>query len=104
MNIELIKNVEVTYNGKKVTVDIERHSRNGSKSPQLDIYIFKGKRITPFEQRIRGWGITLHGLFKTVYSNKLSDFLYQENHLMKLIKKDTKWSGSKYVTPVVLGK
>lgn len=52
--------------GSKVTVEV--YTRGGWQSPTLEIFLYKGRRVTPFEARVRGLpGPTLEGLFALTY-------------------------------------
>jgi hypothetical protein len=85
-------------------VQLERYSRNGTKSPTLELYVRTngGSRITPFEFRVRGYSIDLNNLFKMVYGDVMEKLVPDSLELMSLIIKDES-HGSLYHIPVVLG-
>lgn len=67
--------------------DILIYSRFGSKSPELWIIVSEGKRITPFEMKVRGYKLTLNSFFKVVYRESIKNLIPHDNPLFKTIPK-----------------
>jgi len=69
----LIKGVCVIIpNGNISTCDVEVH---GSKGNETYVIRYYNRRVTPYEQKKRGWKFTLNGLHKLTYSGVLSDLI-----------------------------
>jgi hypothetical protein len=52
------------------------------------IVLKSGERITPYEQRLRGWSLTMNLLPKVVYGGvPIKDLIYNENPFLKTIPK-----------------
>lgn len=95
--MKIIKNVPVLNRlGKELRVDVEVWTRDGTESPTTYILHYNGRRITPFEQRIRGWSFTLNGLFKLVYSEHLERLIPTDSFMKIILDKS---SGSLYPLP-----
>lgn len=77
----------VRPDGKAVTALICVHTRGGSKSDKLVMIHYRGKRLTPYEQRIRGWSWSLNMLFKITYGEALRSLITESNPFMNLVGK-----------------
>lgn len=96
--MKLVKDVTVINpQGKEVNVDVEVWQRFHS---IFSVWLthYKGRRITPFEQRLRGWKWPLNAMFKIVYSEHIGALTAESNPFMNLIPKD-----NNYYQPVILG-
>ncbi len=98
--MHLVKNVEVLIDGVSTKVDVEIHSRGGSKSPTLDIVRYKRKRITPYQAKCLKLTYTLNTLFKLVYSPKMTTLVPLHNPFLTYVSKDL-WAP--VPTPVIYG-
>lgn len=100
--MKLIQNVTVTNPlGNNVKVSVEKWCRPNSQN-ETWIIQYKGRRITPYEQRMRGWSFGLSALFVLTYGDNIQNFLPIYNPFMQMMPKhETK--GSLYHTPVILG-
>lgn len=67
--------------GKLVDVYVD-NLRKGSLSPQAVYYRYKGRWISAFERKIRGWSFPISLLFKVVYQEGLKDLVYKDNPLL----------------------
>ncbi len=86
--------------GVEVEVVEYCYTRGGSHSPTLFIWEYQGKRITPYERRLRGWKQTINQIFKSVYRPELiKDLIFQENPFLALVPKDTSWGGAYVKVP-----
>lgn len=80
------KNCEVTFQGKKLKLDILVVGREGYKAPK-SYYILLGHRsVSPYEQKIKGWGFTLNTLFKLTYGPAIHKLIPADNVFLKVIK------------------
>lgn len=84
----LVKNVKMIHKTKgKIFVDIEVHQKLNSLF-SVHIIRFEGRRITPFENKIRGlFEYTLEGLFKIVYGNTIKDLVSIDNVILRDVGK-----------------
>lgn len=84
-NIKLIKDIQLN-NGDKC--DVEEWGRYGTLSPKTHIFLYKGRRIVPYEQRLKGISVSLNGLFKLVYGEALAKLIPPvRNPFLNLISK-----------------
>lgn len=95
----LHNDIPLLVNGTEVRADVEEYSRNGSKSPSLDIIILNGKRITPFQAKKLNIIWTYLSLFHYAYSDTIEDLVYSSNPFLDLIRT----LSSNYFHPVILG-
>jgi len=97
--------IEVTAPDKTIVLVEEiKYTRGGTKSDTLEIWVYNGKRLTPFARRHYGWTMTLNQLFKYVYTEKnqyITSPIPKTNPFLSLIPKDD-IKGSPYHTPVIL--
>jgi hypothetical protein len=74
-----------------LNIEVWTTSRDGSHSPLMILYKYKGRWITEFEQKHRQWRLINIGiLFKALYSrpaNVLKDLVYDHNPFLKMISK-----------------
>ena len=91
------ENVELYHNGEKVRRTVLIFGRRGSKAPQSYYILDNGRKISPYEQRLRGWSFGLNGLFKLVYSRAIAELIPSSNGFLKIIKRESK--GVPYVKP-----
>lgn len=81
----------------KIKTEIMFLGRGGSKSPEMWVIKYKGRLITPFEQRLKGWSFPLDTLLKKIYKDEIiANLVYNENPFLAMIKPDSSW-GSKYI-------
>lgn len=86
MKPELIHGVELS-SGEKIT--IEKWGRSGSKSVPLYIWLYRGRRVAPFERRVREFPeITFSGLFTLIYGKAL-DAIFKEESFVRAFKEST---------------
>lgn len=98
----LIKDVKVTNpQDKEVKVDIEVWGRANSEE-ETWLFRYKGRLITPYERRIRGWKLSLNALFILTYGDKMQDLIQSYNPFMSMIPKFDD-SPFRNMTPVILG-
>ena len=100
MLIHQVDNVQVrTPSGFITNVSVQVYGRDGSRSPISFIILYENRLITPYEQKIRGWGFTITGLFKVHYDRVMST-LIPDCIFMKHIKPDSTWSGKRLYNPI----
>jgi hypothetical protein len=89
--LKLFTAIEIQlYDGTKGSATVEVHSRQGTKSPELYLIIYKGKRYTPYEQALGLISLTWISVAKMYYDfPKMKDLIYAENPLLALIPKTT---------------
>lgn len=101
--MRLIKNVTVTDPKNNIlSVTVEEWKRPHS-CASVWIIQYKDRRITPYEQRLRGWKFGLNALFKMVYEEHIAALIAEDNVFLRFLRKE-KSKGSMYHQPVVLGK
>lgn len=86
--------------GAKKQAILEIHTRGGDSEP-LHIYIVDGKRLTPFERRIKGYSLDLDGLFREVYGSCMKDLVFRSKPWSDLFETRV-FTGDLYCVPVVL--
>lgn len=71
---------------KKLPVQI--FTRGGYMSPFCSLILWEGRRITPYEQRLKGWVIdyTLNDLFKITYQELVSKLVPEANAFLRLLR------------------
>lgn len=91
--------------GLTIFVSIIGYGRKGTQSPITRILVHNGKRITPYEQRIRGWKIPLSTIFELTYRDiKIKDLTYNKNPFLTLISKTNDFVGHYVTVPLKLNK
>jgi hypothetical protein len=99
--MRLVHNVSVTTpKDKNVKLTIEVWQRPNSDA-SVWIIQYKGRRITPYEQRLRGWSFGLNALFSIIYGDKIKDLIPDYNPFYKLIPKN-ETTGQLYFEPIRL--
>lgn len=100
--MRLINNVLVTDPSNNIQhVTVEEWKRPNSDT-SVWIIQYKGRRITSYEQRLRGWKFGLNALFKLVYEEPMREIIAAHNPFLDFLKKDRS-NGSLYHKPVILG-
>ncbi len=97
----VIKSVSMVHKTDgNVKVDVYRYGRKAHGDIYLEILVYKGKRITPFENRLRGLlQYTFQGLFRVTYEPMLDQLILGDRlGLIRHIPKGS-WIGSRYPTP-----
>lgn len=79
-------------NGKnRLKVQVWKFTRGGSKSPCQILYKYRGRWITPYEQKLRWVKLDLAQTFsiflQRLYVPRIKDMLFTENPLLASIKK-----------------
>lgn len=85
-----IKGKVTDPSGALVQAVIHSYSRGGSRSPELWVIAYGGRRITPFEQRVRNWLIPVPTLLRLIYhfsSESIGDLIYKDNPLLRMLPK-----------------
>jgi hypothetical protein len=86
--------------GRELKVQCDTYKRSGTLAPELSIFIFEGKRITPYEQKKRGWSWTFAGVLQNYLNlDLLKEELVKRDSFLKGIKKDSTWVGAALVVP-----
>lgn len=89
-----------TPNGVFWAEGFESLSRGGTLSPQLFLILYKGRRITPYEQRVKGYKVSAMVMLKFYYREPIIDLLYQDNPFLKAITKKDTWTGAYIPIPL----
>lgn len=91
------------HRGAKIQVDVEEYTRGGYKSDSVLLILHSGRRITPYECRIKKeYQFTLDGLFKIMYSENLKVLIPQFNLISSVLFPKSEPSGDLYCVPVSL--
>lgn len=100
----VLKDQQVTHRGKSKTVTIEEYTRGGIKSPTLSIFVFEGKRITPYMQRLDEWKITFSDALKNYLPIELIAAGWKSSRsLFDMIPKNENWTGASLPIPFTRG-
>lgn len=86
---KLVRDINITINNdntKVFKVDVEVHSRNGSKSQTTWVFIYNGKRYAPYAQNKFKMSPTMNCLFKLIYGDNISDLIYRPSILTDILK------------------
>lgn len=101
----LYKKIPFNLGDTQIKVNIEVYSRHGSKSPALWIVIYKGKRYTPYAQRLTGLSIGSTGMLVMLYSGTdIASLVYSPNPFLSSLPKDLDLSGKFIPIPVYYDK
>lgn len=96
------KGIGVKWGNFTAEYTVQEISRGGTKSPTMYLIFTEGgkRRVTPFEQRLKGYEFMLNGLFKLVYGDSMKDLIYNSNPFLKIpCSKDEKDTWGAYYTP-----
>ncbi len=82
-------------------VDIEEHTRGGTHSDRLLIFILNGKRLVPLQWHRAGWRITFAGSLKMYLPDELlREEMQKRNWLLKKVALDNDcWLGGTLIVP-----
>lgn len=86
MTSKIIYGSVVLPDGSSTKAQIHVYSRNGWKSNKLIMIHVNGKRITPYEQRLRGYKLDLSTLMRIMYSESLRKLVYTKNPFLEMVK------------------
>lgn len=87
--MKLIHNVRVIAPSRKeIQVSVEAWGREGTESPTTYIILYNGRRIAPYEQRLKGWNLTLNALFALVYGEGIKTLVSPGRSFLNLIPKE----------------
>lgn len=80
--------LNIIHAGKTVKCDVYTSTRGGSKSPKTYYLKLNNRWITPYEQRVRGYHMTLNTLFSVTYGNLIRKMAPQSNYFIQNILKE----------------
>lgn len=98
-------NISVMFNDKKVSVCVYTSGREGALSPTSYCYKYKGRFISAYEMKKRGWAdLSLNQWFKIIYNDKIENLTYNNNPFMSLISKNLEeFNNHVFYIPQTLG-
>lgn len=77
--------------------------RGGTSSPELYLFKYKGRLVTPFENKIRSiysTSLILYLLFERTYKDSIKDLIYRDNPFLRLVPKEDTRIRNTYLTYV----
>lgn len=86
--MKLISSIELSIldpNDVEIAAEAQWHGRVGCKSDPLLLILFGGKRVTPFEWRVRGYSLpSIASTFKLIYPpHKLQGLIFSDSPFIR---------------------
>lgn len=88
--VKTVNNVPIIFpSGETIKCSVEVHGRGGI-GEDAWLILYSGRRITPLEQRIKGYKFEMQAVFQMIYSDKIESLLPTDwgNPFLSLPKKE----------------